>query len=114
MQKEEKKKLLTQYKNRTLAGGVVAVKNKVNGKMWIEGVVDIEGRRNRFEFIKNTGSAVPLNIRQDWQKDGADAFSFEIIEELEQKDGQTREEFAKDIEVLKALWLEKFKQEELY
>jgi hypothetical protein len=114
MKKEDKKKILTQYKNRTMLGGIVAVKNNANGKVWIEGVLDIEGRRNRFTFVKNTGSAVPLNIKQDWQKYGATAFSFEVFEELKKNDGQTKEEFAKDIEVLKALWLEKFKPEELY
>jgi hypothetical protein len=114
MQKEDKKKLLAEYKNREMIGGVVAVKNNANGKVWIEGVVDIEGRRNRFNFVKSTGSAVPLNIRQDWQKYGADAFSFETLEELKKKDAQTKEEFAKDIEVLKDIWLEKFKPEEMY
>jgi hypothetical protein len=114
MQKEDKKKILAQYKNRTVLGGIVAVKNNANGKVWIEGVLDIEGRRNRFAFVKTTGSAVPLNIKQDWQKYGADAFSFEVFEELKKKDSQTKEEFAKDIEVLKALWMEKFKREELY
>jgi hypothetical protein len=114
MQKEDKKKLLEQYRNRTMLGGVTAVKNNSNGKVWVEGVMDIEGRRNRFNFVKNTGSAVPLNIKDDWQKCGSQAFSFEVLEELTKKDGQTKEEFAKDIEVLKDLWLEKFKPEELY
>jgi hypothetical protein len=114
MQKEDKKKLLAEYKNREMTGGVVAVKNNANGKVWIEGVLDIAGRRNRFDFVKNTGSAVPLNIRDDWQKYGGEVFSFEVFEELKKKDEQTKEEFAKDVETLKELWLEKFKAEEMY
>ncbi|MDR3048534.1 MAG: GIY-YIG nuclease family protein [Elusimicrobiota bacterium] len=114
MQKQDRKKLTTDYKNREMLGGVCAIKNNINGKVWIEGVKDIVGRRNRFEFVKNTGSAVPLNIRKDWELYGAEAFSFEVLEELKKGETQTDAEFAVDIETLKDIFIEKFKPEQLY
>ncbi|MDR0822422.1 MAG: GIY-YIG nuclease family protein [Endomicrobium sp.] len=114
MQKQDKKKLTTDYKNRAVLGGVCAVKNNINGKIWIEGVKDIVGRRNRFEFVKNTGSAVPLNIRGDWELHGAEAFSFEVLEELKKGETQTDAEFVEYIETLKNIFIEKFTPEQLY
>jgi hypothetical protein len=114
MQKEDKKKLLERYKNRVLTGGIIAIKNSVNGRVLLEATLDIEGRQNRFNFVKSTGMPAELNIRNDWEKYGSGVFSFEVLEKLTKKDGQTKEEFAKDIEVLKELWLEKYRKEELY
>lgn len=114
MKSEEKKKIITSYKERVIIGGIYAVKNIKTGKMLLEGTQDLAGSRNRFEFSKRTGSAVSFTIQKDWKAYGADCFIFEVLEELKKGDTQTPQEFAEDIKTLKELWKEKFTCEQLY
>ncbi len=62
MKTEIKKKLLNDFKQRKIIGGICAIKNNVNGKILLENSYNIESNRNRFEFSKKIGSAVSLKI----------------------------------------------------
>jgi len=54
-------------------------------------------------------------LRDEYKvKYGAEAFSFEILEEIEKKDSQTTDEFKEDLMVLEQLWAEKFDCEKAY
>jgi hypothetical protein len=99
---------------REMIGGICAIKNTITGKVLIESSLDISGSRNRYEFCKKTGSAVSLKLQTDWAAFGADAFAFEVLEELKKSENQTTEEFSADIKLLKEICLERFKSDELY
>lgn len=75
---------------------------------------DLKGSLNRFEFSQKTGGCVYLKVQEDWRKFGADAFSFEVVEELEKGDAQSMNEFKEDLEVLLEIWLDKFGDRQLY
>lgn len=53
-------------------------------------------------------------MQEDWKKFGADAFSFEVVEELEKEDAQSMDEFKEDLEVLLEIWLDKFGDRQSY
>ncbi|MDR2708731.1 MAG: GIY-YIG nuclease family protein [Elusimicrobiota bacterium] len=114
MERQDRKKLLADYKQQPKICGICAIKNMSNGKMWIETTLNMEGRRNRFEFIKSTNSGVPPLLRDDWQTYGPQAFCFEVLEELKRGETQTDAEFAEDLKVLKEMWVAKFKAQDLY
>ncbi len=114
MKSEEKKKIITAYKERVIIGGIYAVKNIKTGKILLEATQDLAGSRNRFEFSKRTGSATSFIIQKDWQIYGPDCFTFEVLEEIKKDTTQTPQEFAEDIKTLKELWKEKFPCEQLY
>ncbi len=48
-------------------------------------------------------------MREAWLQFGADAFSFEVAEEIMKKDTQTEAEFSEDVNVLLEMWQEKEK-----
>lgn len=114
MAAKDRKQLVAEYKERPVSGGVFSIRNTVTGKQLIDCAVDLAGSRNRFEFSRQTGSAVTLKLQADWKRLGGDSFEFEILEELKQGENQTAGEFREDLKALKALWLEKFSAEELY
>lgn len=114
MERQNRKEMLAAYKERKIIGGICAIKNTVNEKMLISSVTNLQGYKNRFEFSQATGGCIDLRLQKDWGEFGADAFAFEILEELEKKETQTPKEFSDDIKTLKEIWLEKLDPEKLY
>ena len=110
----QKKELLSQYRERELIGGVYLIRNTEKNKLLIEATVDLNSIRNRFEFAKKTGSCVYMKLQKDWDEQGNGKFVFEALEELKKAETQTDAEFKADIELLKGLWLEKLSSEDLY
>jgi hypothetical protein len=108
-----KKELQAAYKERQVLGGVYALKNTGSGKRLIDATVDLQGIKNRFEFMKKTGSCMNLKLQQDWtSKDPP--FVLEVVEELEKGQTQTQEEYLADLDTLKEMWLEKLAAADLY
>ncbi len=114
MNSEDKKKIISEYKQRDEVGGVIAVKNNATGKVLLEATRNIEGYKNRFEFSKKMGSAVTLKLAQDWKIYGSNAFSIEVLETIKKGETQTPKEFNDDVKLLKEFWREKFSADMLY
>ena len=81
-----KKELLNAYKSRPLSGG---------------------GSKGKFEFSQMTDCCNWHKLSADWKACGRDAFVFEVLDELTQKETQTPEEFRADLAALGELWAEK-------
>lgn len=109
-----KKEMIAAYKAMPVTGGVYSITCKATGKIFIDGVLDIQGSLNRFNFSVKTGGCVHMKLQQDWIKYTSEGFEFKIIEELEIKEGQSKKEFLEDIKLLKEMWLEKLEGNELY
>ena len=109
-----KKELQAQYKERTVTGGVYAVRNTRRDKLLVEASTDLQGSKNRFDFAKATGSCVHTKLSADWAEQGSGDFVFEVLEDLEKGDTQTAEEFKADVGLLREMWLEKLSGKELY
>ena len=99
--------MIDAYKERTVVGGVYAIRNNENGKMLLLSTTDLAGSRNRFDFSQSMGSCINMLLQQDWKKFGPGVFSFEILEQLEKKDEQSYKEFQNEIGVLLSMLLEK-------
>ncbi|UNC91333.1 GIY-YIG nuclease family protein [Candidatus Contubernalis alkaliaceticus] len=111
---ERKKELILEYKSRKISGGVYKITNTANGWYWLKADLNIQGQKNRFEFSKKTNSCVLLRLKKDWDQYGSQAFTFEILEEIEMKDTQTLKEFKDDLLVLEEMWAERFDAEKSY
>lgn len=108
MKNSSRKEMLNAYKERKIIGGICAIKNTINGKMLLLSVTDLQGYKNRFRFSQVTGgSCLDLRLQKDWKEFGIEAFSLEVLEELEKKDTQTPKEFNDELKILKEIWLEK-------
>jgi hypothetical protein len=114
MDKQSRKQIGNDYKNRKLVGGVFAVSNSANGKRLVQYATDLNGSRNRFDFSRATGGCAFKPLEEDCKKYGTGVFSFEILEKLEQKEGQTTAEFQEEIKALYSLLTESMDKKGLY
>jgi len=101
MDSSNKKQASDRFKQKRLTGGVCRI--SCEGDEWILSSVNIEGLKNRFAFAKATGSCVLPAMRAQWDKRGKDAFSFEVLETLEQAEGQSLADFTLDIAELERI-----------
>ena len=106
-EKEKRRDLARQYKERAVTGGVWAVVNRETGRILLGSDMDPAGSRNRFAFAQKTGSCVLLKLNGDWQKYGPDAFEFSVLEEIEMQPDQTLRQFREDLSALEEIWREK-------
>ncbi|MFA6860533.1 MAG: GIY-YIG nuclease family protein [Clostridia bacterium] len=109
-----KKELIAQYKQRKIIGGVYAVKNIINGKIFIDCALEIKGSKNLFDFAVQNNTNFHYKIEEDWKKYGGSSFTFEILEEIKKGELQTDDEYKRDVLLLKELWLEKISADKLY
>ncbi|KMW24696.1 hypothetical protein HMPREF0977_01691 [Clostridium sp. 1_1_41A1FAA] len=70
--------------------------------------------QNRFNFSVKTNSCLNLKLRNDWNKYGANSFTFEILEEVEMKSEMDRRQFKKQLDELADKYSEKMNEDELY
>ena len=111
---QAKKEIIAQYKDREIIGGVYTIKNTLNNKVLLGSATDLNGIKNRFEFSQKTGSCVDMKLQNDWNAQGGEQFSFEVLEELKKGDTQTIEEFKSDIAVLKEIWVNELAGQDFY
>lgn len=115
MRKSElKKEMISAYKEQKQAGGVYVIRNLKSGKLFLDSTPNIQGMANRFEFSQKTGSCITTKLQKEWTPLNKEDFVFEILEELNIGENQTKKEFKEDLETLKLLWLEKLDQAVFY
>jgi isocitrate dehydrogenase len=114
MDKQDRKKIIDSYKARRAVGGVFAVINSANGKRFVSAATDLQGSKNRFEFSQATGGCAWKPMENDFKTFGKDVFSFEILEQLTQKEGQSDSDFKNDIDELYGMIIEGTDPEKLY
>ena len=110
----DKKELQNRYREREIVGGIYAIKNILNNKVFLEASTDLRGTKNRFEFAQKTGSCIHVKLQNDWNDNGGMNFAFEVLEELQKGDTQTAEGFKADLMLLKEMWLESMSGTEFY
>lgn len=114
MDKERKKEIVTEYKEKKTSGGVYKITNNQSGKSLIKAEVDLQSFKNRFEFSKKIGSLLNPKLSKDFQDFGADSFELEFLEEVDMKNDETLPLFKKRLKSLEEKWIEKFGSENIY
>ena len=97
--------LKREYKERKRPAGVFAIRNTVNGKVFLGSSLNLEGPLNRHRFMLSIGKHEVPALQQDWNSFGPDRFTFEILEEVKVKDtpGFSVED---ELTLLEQIWVE--------
>ena len=98
-----RKEINNVYKARKLYGGVYTITNTLNGKYLIGYSANLKSIQNRFQFALTTGSIFHPKLQKDWEEFGAQVFTLEVLEELEQKPDQSQADFIDDLKTLEQL-----------
>lgn len=101
---DRRKKIINEYKERLLHGGVYKITNTQSGKYLIGHAANLKSVQNRFQFAMTTGSTLHPKLKKDWEELGTQAFTLEILEELKQRSDQSQAEFLEELETLEQLW----------
>lgn len=99
-----KKELKQNYLLTPKPMGIFQIRNLTNDKVFIGKSENLEGILNRHEFALKANGHQNKQLQADYNESGADKFVFEILEELEPREGLDNK---KELEFLEDLWLEK-------
>jgi len=100
---DRRKELTQQYKAMKKEGGVYQIRNIRNNKVLVVATPNLK-TMNGARFQLEMGSHVNKELQADWNQYGSEAFTFEVLEVLEEK---TEGYFDKKGELIKleAKWL---------
>jgi len=101
---DRKKELKQLYKEITVEAGVYKIKNTKNEKIFIGSTPNLK-TINGLKFMLQNGEHKNIELQNDWNQFGKDAFTFEVLELLKKKDDPyfNAKEALKDLE---EKWLE--------
>ena len=102
----DRKELIRQYKETPRPMGVFRVHNTVGDRSFVGTSRDVPSMLNRQRFQLEHGSHPNRELQEDWNRLGAGAFAFEVVDTLKPSE-QADSDAAEDLRVLGDLWLEK-------
>ena len=86
MDKAERKAAIDAYKERKVPAGIYAVRCVPSGECWVGHAPDLSKIQNRLWFTLRQGNHPQPSLNAACRKHGAEAFTFEIVEELEDEE----------------------------
>jgi hypothetical protein len=98
-----RREIINEYKQHQLSGGVYKITNTLHGKYLIGHAANLKSVQNHFQFALTTGSAIHPKLQKDWKELGAQAFTLEVLEELQQRPDQSQAEFMEELKTLEQL-----------
>ena len=87
--------------------GVFCVKNTVNGKVLIGTSNNLPAMLNRQRAQLQLNSHMNADLQSDWNREGEDAFVFEVLDTLEMPEDRPEYNPADDLKMLEQLWMDK-------
>jgi hypothetical protein len=83
MKDSDRREALAAYKDRKVQAGIYALRCAATGGLWIGRAPDLSTIRNRLWFTLRQGLNPHPGLQQAWTLHGADAFTFEVVEILD-------------------------------
>ncbi|WP_248923881.1 GIY-YIG nuclease family protein [Paenibacillus hamazuiensis] len=104
MDKNKRKELLEDYKQIKTYMGVAQIKNNVNGKIYIDSYPNLKNKWFTLQMQLDMGRFANAQLQKDWKEFGADAFTYEV---LEQKETDKVTDMKWELKQILKPWLEK-------
>lgn len=112
--KDRKREIISEYKQRKTTGGVYKITNTANGRYLLKAEVDLQAFQNRFNFSMRMNSCLHPKMQRDFNEYGAEAFALEFLEETEKKEDESAMGFRDRLKRMEEAWAEKFDREKAY
>lgn len=104
MNKEKRKELLEDFKQIKVYMGVAQIKNKTNGKIYIDSYANLKNKWFTLQMQLDMGRFANAQLQKEWKEFGVDAFEYEV---LEQKDAGEIKDMRWELKQILKPWLEK-------
>ena len=112
--KEKKREIVNEYKQKKTTGGVYKVTNTVNGRYLLKAEVDLQSFQNRFNFNQSMKGCLHPKMRKDYDEFGSEVYVLEFLEEVEKKEDESNMGFRDRLKRMEEAWAEKFDPEKAY
>ncbi len=103
---KSRKELNREYLERPKPAGVFQIKNTANGKVLLGSSLNLEGALNGHKFTLKIGSHRNKALQEDWERDGAEKFVFEVLEVVQLREDPNFN-LSDELTLLEMIWLEK-------
>jgi len=114
MDKDRKREIVNEYKQRKTKGGVYKVTNTANGRYMLKAEVDLQSFQNRFNFAQRMNTCLHPKMQKDHKEYGSGVFALEFLEEVEKKEDESDMGFRDRLKRMEEAWAEKFDREKAY
>jgi group I intron endonuclease len=101
---KSRKELREEYKRRKFRIGVFQIRNTVTGKIYVDSSVNLDAIWNRHLLQLEFGGHQIALLQSDCKEFGKEAFVFEVLAEVEQKDEVTN--YDDELAELKQLFID--------
>ena len=85
MRTEDRKAAVSAYRERKVESGIYAVRCVASGEAWVGSTPDLSKIQNRLWFTLRQSTNMHRSLQTAWNAHGAEAFSFEIVERLDEE-----------------------------
>lgn len=106
----DRKKAVRDYKEKPRPAGVYRVQHTPSGRTLLGSSPDAPAMLNRIRFQLGTKGHPNQKLQTDWNTDGADAFSFEVLDLLPPRESEVEDQ-GEELAALEELWSDKLKIE---
>ncbi len=86
--------------------GIYQIRNLSSGKIYLGRSADLNGKINSEKFQLKNNMHMNKDLQNDFNAQGEETFSFEILDRLRPKE-DPQHDHAADLQTLEAMWLEK-------
>jgi len=100
---DRRKELKELYKNTRTEMGIFIIKSKTARKCLLEAAGDLKSAINSARFQLDFGSYPNRQLQESWKKDGAEAFTFEVLEQLAYDEDGSKTDYSEELNILKML-----------
>lgn len=104
MDMNKRRELLEEYKQIKTYMGVAQIKNKINGKIYIDSYPNLKNKWFTLQMQLDQGRFANPQLQKEWREFGEDAFTYEV---LEQKDIDKVTDIRWEQKQLLKSWLQK-------
>jgi hypothetical protein len=105
---KSRKELIGEYKTKKFKIGVFQIRNSINGKVFIGGSLNLDAIWNRNRMELNFGSHKNEMLQKEWIEFGEENFRYEILSEIQQKDGD-KVDYKKEVNILTEMYINELK-----
>ena len=102
----DRKALIREYKDTPRPMGVYRVLNTKNGKTLVGSSREVTPALNRHRAQLNMGTHPNRELQSDWNAQGSDAFTFEVLDTISPNDKSDHDP-TDDLGALEEMWMEK-------
>jgi len=106
-----KKELKERYKEMKTPMGVIIIRNKVNGKVFLDVTTDTRSLINRYKFQLQMGVHRIKSLQREWREYGENSFDFKVLQELEYDENNQKEDYSEELEIMKLIWSERLSKD---